>query len=72
MNQSDVQTLTSQLAVIALDNKDAQMTDASAVARNNDDTRLLDARGDDEFVFDEQGNLYLLDEVLMQILLNYK
>lgn len=47
------------------------MSDGSGLV-NDGDFKLLNARGDDEFVFDENGNLYLMDEVLLNILLSFK
>jgi len=34
--------------------------------------KRLNAKEDDEFVFDELGNLYLLDDVLTNLLLSFK
>ena len=38
----------------------------------SEDINLLNAREDEDLVFDEMGNLYLMDEVIVNIMLNFR
>lgn len=38
----------------------------------SDQERQQNSKTDDDLVFDELGNIYLLEDVLMQLLLNFK
>ncbi|CDW90792.1 UNKNOWN [Stylonychia lemnae] len=39
---------------------------------NEEDYKMMCTRDDDEIVFDELGNLYLLDDLILQLLVNFK